>query len=187
LPEQYARHARTVQGLQKASDIDAFVKSQLDRIRQRIRSGEDLEQELFFSNYRFAPVRSTGGLPKQGAARFPGCAYCHEVKNQNASVVVTPPSIPDRWLAHADFNHARHSMVQCATCHAVKNSSSTADIMIPGKASCIQCHSPKGGISQECLTCHRFHHQPDEMITGEPGERMKSSRELIIEGTVRGR
>jgi len=31
------------------------------------------------------------------------------------------------------------------------------DVLMPGIASCVTCHSPKGKVVAECLTCHSYH------------------------------
>ena len=97
-------------------------------------------------------------MDEQGRARFPGCAYCHEVKAvANGAPAVTKPVIIDRWLTRGSFNHAKHLLIDCAKCHEVLHSTQTADVLLPSKATCVECHSPKGGVANGCSTCHSYH------------------------------
>jgi hypothetical protein len=41
----------------------------------------------------------------------------------------------------------------------VFESERTADINLPGIKSCVECHSPKGGIAHACSTCHVYHRE----------------------------
>ena len=92
-------------------------------------------------------------------ARFAGCAYCHEVKPGGADGLpqFTPVITPDRWLVRGEFQHDKHAIVACTECHAAARSHSTADILLPTKASCATCHSPSGGVAHTCSTCHTYH------------------------------
>jgi hypothetical protein len=65
--------------------------------------------------------------------------------------------MPERWLAQAKFNHAKHASIACAQCHDAVHSRDTADILLPAKETCATCHSPRGGVVDTCATCHTFH------------------------------
>jgi len=162
LPTQYAAYATEKKGLTDPSQISAFVNEHMQGIRERIRAGADLEQEVFYADKRTINVPNTPASVPKERALFPGCAYCHEVKPPTAAAstpVVTVPVIPDRWLVHARFNHAAHlSTMRCEDCHGqALHSTLTSDILLPDKASCVTCHSPKGGVVSTCTTCHDYH------------------------------
>ena len=70
---------------------------------------------------------------------------------------ITPVVTPDRWLIRGEFHHAKHAIVACTECHSASASRQTADILLPTKQSCAECHSPAGGVSQNCATCHSYH------------------------------
>jgi hypothetical protein len=128
------------------------------QIRGRYGSGEELERRIFFSDARTGPVIQIAGTDTFGAARFPGCAYCHEVTPSESSVpVVSRPFIPDRWLIRGQFDHSKHFKIACAQCHDAAHSRDTADVLLPTKQSCVECHSPKGGVVSSCSTCHSYH------------------------------
>jgi hypothetical protein len=150
---QYADLARKT-GVTENRAVDKFVQSQMQTLRQEFRSGEELERQVFFSNATKSPT---------GRSLYPGCAYCHEVKPRGELVpAITPPQIFERWLVHGKFDHSKHSQTACASCHDAGESKRTEDILLPKKSSCVVCHSPKGGVRNDCATCHGFHSRPPD-------------------------
>jgi hypothetical protein len=177
---QYATLAQQ-KGFTKPGDIRAFVSRQLFQIKDQVRSGEEFEKQILFTAN---PYKSQPGTK----AYFPGCAYCHEVKkspNGDASPIITKPVMADRWLNHGRFTHSKHTGIACNDCHHASASTDTADILMPSKESCAQCHRASkgvttaletsgdstktpdqlavekqrrdGGVASECLVCHTFH------------------------------
>jgi hypothetical protein len=155
LPKQYLDLAVK----ENAANANGFVQQKLADLRTRFGNGEELEKRIFLSTATFGPEAQIGTLSGSTRAVFPGCAYCHEVKTSAAgSPQITPPVLPERWLAQAKFSHARHANVSCAQCHDAVHSRDTADILLPPKESCVQCHSPRGGVADTCAECHTYHH-----------------------------
>ncbi|MBI5801474.1 MAG: hypothetical protein HZA92_12250 [Verrucomicrobia bacterium] len=159
LPTQYADLARRT-GMTAQADTEKFVTEQMRQLRERVFSGENLEQQLFFSSdpsKQLAVGAAPGNIPPR--ARFAGCAYCHDVKPGGADGLpqIVPVTTPDRWLIRGEFNHAKHNIVSCTQCHAAQSSHRTEDILLPTKKSCTECHSSQGGVSQSCSTCHSYH------------------------------
>jgi hypothetical protein len=151
LPKQYADLAKN------SPDEIGFVQQKLAGLRTLFGSGEDLERRVFFSTATFGPEAQIGTLSGGTRALFPGCAYCHAVKTASGSPKITQPVIMERWLAQAKFNHAKHANLACAECHDAVHSRDTADILLPAKATCVVCHSPRGGVADTCATCHTYH------------------------------
>jgi hypothetical protein len=148
LPTHYAELARREAGRTPA-DVDTFVTQQMQRLHANFTDGTNLEARVFLNNRRH-------GLT--GPEKFEGCATCHEVKLSAASIPeITRPSLPDRWMVRARFDHSKHASVACVKCHAAGESKDTADVIMPGKAACIECHSPKGKVSSNCSVCHSYH------------------------------
>ena len=161
LPAQYADHGAHQLGLRDKDALSRYVAEQMLRLREQTRTGELLEEQVFFSDLRQSPAAAIAGQEGAGRAKFAGCATCHEVTARGSDVpLVTPPVIPDRWMNHAKFNHAKHTAMACADCHAAAKSSLTSDIIMPSQQSCTACHSPKGGVSDSCTTCHSYHNPP---------------------------
>lgn len=158
LPEQYAEFGAKQKGITGETELQQFVQAQMTQLREHYGSGEELERRVFFSDARSGPVTQVAGGNAEGAAHFPGCAYCHEVKpSENSAPIVTVPVIPDRWLIRGQFDHSKHFKIACAQCHDAVHSRETADVILPSKVTCVECHSPKGGVASSCSTCHMYH------------------------------
>jgi hypothetical protein len=157
LPNQYAELA-VRKGITEAKQIQIFVNKQMTTLRERVRSGEEFERQIFFTADPYKPQRDQPAT----RASFHGCAFCHEVKpvQQNAAPTITKPVFVDRWMPQARFNHAKHTSVSCAECHHASQSRETSDVLMPPKESCVRCHSPQGKVASECITCHRYHAPP---------------------------
>jgi hypothetical protein len=154
LPKQYTDLA--AKG--NPADVSGFVEKKLAGLRTQFGSGEDLERRIFFSTATLGPEAQIGTLSGSTRAVFPGCAYCHEVKTKASGLpTITKPVMPERWLAQAKFNHAKHANISCAQCHDAVHSNATADILLPPKETCVQCHSPRGGVADSCAECHTYH------------------------------
>ncbi len=157
LSKQYADLAAR----EHPADATAFVQQKLAGLRATVGSGEELERRVFFSSSVAGPEARIGSLSGATRAIFPGCAYCHEVKAAApGNAIITPPVQTERWLGRARFNHAKHTGVECAQCHDARHSQATADILLPGRAACVGCHSPAGGVRDACSECHTYHQPP---------------------------
>ncbi|MBU6408973.1 MAG: hypothetical protein KGR98_01170 [Verrucomicrobia bacterium] len=153
LPAQYARLAKR----EGAADSDAFVQHKLAALRSQFGSGAELERRVFFSTATVGPEEQIGTLSGATRAVFPGCAYCHEVKAGPEGPEVTKPLMRERWLPDAKFSHASHAGIACARCHDAVESRDTADIILPPRETCLECHSPRGGVAHSCVECHNYH------------------------------
>jgi predicted CXXCH cytochrome family protein len=158
LPLQYSQLAAK-RGIQGEAAVTDFVQKQLVALQGDVTTGDQLEEEVFFSGLH-SGLSLRVGHEKDVTTRngLTGCAYCHEVNaSATGTPVVTAPVIPDRWYSRAKFDHARHATLTCASCHAAEQSTKTADILLPPQSNCLQCHSAKGGVVQTCTTCHTYH------------------------------
>jgi hypothetical protein len=153
LPKQYLDLAVRL----NVTDQNDFVQQKLAGLRTQFGSGEELARRIFFSTATFGPEANVGTLIGTTRAIFPGCAYCHEVKAVSGTPHVTPPVQTERWLAQAQFNHAKHAGISCEKCHDAVHSRDTADILLPAREICANCHSPRGGVASACAECHTYH------------------------------
>jgi hypothetical protein len=119
-----------------------------------------------------------------------GCMKCHKT-DLGSDFPTSPPAVahtgirtgqpgqegaPRRWFSHAFFNHETHRELRCAECHAgTETSKSTADLLMPGQAVCLKCHSTPGGVSFACVTCHQFH----DRTALRPGEGRLQIRDVV--------
>jgi hypothetical protein len=101
------------------------------------------------------------------------CGKCHEFDSADPPTVaaVVPVAVPAVWLAHARFNHSSHRSVGCRHCHerafadVANPSESRADVLVPARQTCLECHRPlertaegyRGGARFDCVECHRYH------------------------------
>jgi predicted CXXCH cytochrome family protein len=125
--------------------------------------------------------------PKAAPADRRGCLLCHTFEKPLppgrmtdpkaiSEARLVPPSVPAVWYGKARFDHSAHRGVSCASCHeAVAASRTEADVLLPSKASCAQCHAPYGsgdegpevgGAGSGCTECHRYH--PPDYDGGTP-------------------
>jgi hypothetical protein len=149
LPTHYGELARRQGGL-SGPGVDEFVTQQMVRLRDRFLDGTNLERAVFFTALRQSA---------DGRQKFDGCATCHEVRPDGLfAPTITPPASPDRWMSRAQFDHSKHASLACVKCHDATRSADTADVILPGKAACVECHSPKGGVPSNCSFCHSYHH-----------------------------
>jgi len=124
------------------------------------------EQNVFNMLKLYAPKQFSSYLNN---LKNNGCAYCHEIKESKQGDAipwrVTPLQINKDWFSKAQFNHGAHRTQQCASCHKVEESESSADVAIPDRKSCLQCHSGNKTkhkrIASNCMSCHNFHHAHD--------------------------
>ena len=156
LPRQYADYGRK-QGI-PASRQDGWAGGKLAQLKQTYPTGEALSRQVFLSTAKTGPLMQSGTVNGSARPVFPGCAYCHEVGTDgNGDFQVTPPVLFERWLTHARFDHARHTGLACEKCHDARHSRDTADILLPARETCAECHSPRGGVANTCATCHAYH------------------------------
>jgi hypothetical protein len=106
----------------------------------------------------------TKGRPQQGAsAPEAGSRALHNSSREQltgpALPVVAPARVTPVWLPHAVFDHHAHQMLACASCHPkALSSQETTDVLIPGIATCRECHfrGPHAAESR-CFECHIYH------------------------------
>jgi len=110
-----------------------------------------------------------------------GCKLCHVMvggtpaegngtEGKAPLPTVAKSSIPARWFLHAEFSHESHRLLTCTACHTrTPESRQTADILLPGIASCRDCHEDGGAkhdaASGRCSECHSYHDWTKERPT----------------------
>ncbi len=164
LPAAYADFGARVKGLTGRRELNDFAQQQMRQLHDQFASGEELENRVFFSDARTGPVSKVAGLGALGAARFPGCAYCHQVAEVEGAPGVSKPVIADRWLVRGGFDHSKHFKVDCVRCHDAEHSRETPDVLLPSKATCVKCHGPQGGVASNCSQCHSYHTPRKETV-----------------------
>lgn len=185
LPAQYGDYARLKQGKTSDKDVQNFVAQQVRQLREQFGSGEELERAVFFEKDPYKPQRQTAAATR---ANYAGCALCHDVKpDRNAAPALTKPILVDRWMPQAKFNHAKHQVdpvtqekLDCNKCHRALVSRETSDVLMPAKADCVTCHSPKGKVVSECITCHAYHAPPQVAVTNVHADARGSFKQMLL-------
>lgn len=94
------------------------------------------------------------------------CGECHTVLPPKAGEAAThwtiaPVFVPDRYMPSTLFNHDQHATSTCESCHAARTSDGGPTLLLPGIATCRNCHAGEAGgaqrVASTCISCHRFH------------------------------
>jgi hypothetical protein len=96
------------------------------------------------------------------------CQKCHVNldPHRGAEQRVERAAILRVWFEQARFDHTAHRAMDCRACHVLAESSTShGDVLLPGIATCLKCHSPphhaggqpRGGARHDCAECHRYH------------------------------
>jgi predicted CXXCH cytochrome family protein len=112
------------------------------------------------------------------------CAICHAFTADGSAVVPvaradTPgrcgPAMPrnaalpgvqvdateSRWMDFTTFSHEAHRSKKCEYCHRIENAATSPTGMLPGRATCVECHHREPGGPRQaldaCIQCHRMH------------------------------
>ncbi|WP_293883164.1 cytochrome c3 family protein [Sphingomonas sp.] len=67
---------------------------------------------------------------------------------------------PERFLQKGWFDHDAHKTEKCETCHKAATSTATSPIMLPGIATCRECHggeNSRAAVPSSCAMCHSYH------------------------------
>jgi hypothetical protein len=103
------------------------------------------------------------------------CIECH---TPTPAFEIPEAQIKDRWMTGARFDHTAHQLVACAECHGSAAASKvTADVLLPGVATCQQCHRPgRAAASANCSECHVYH----DWSKAKPVDSKTTIRELLL-------
>jgi hypothetical protein len=97
------------------------------------------------------------------------CGRCHTLRAAEPGLPegvkasrppkLTPTGIKAVWMPHATFDHETHRVLTCTVCHTkAPTSERTADVLLPGVATCRSCHHDGAGSSRSsCVVCHVYH------------------------------
>jgi len=179
LPAQYGNFARLQRKGVSDKEVQNYVAQQIAHLKQQFGSSEQLERAVFFERNPYVP----SAIDPPTRANFAGCAVCHDVNTRaNAELFIAPPILVDRWMPQARFNHAKHTKVDCNECHHAQNSAKTSDVLMPAKADCMKCHSPKAEhkVVSDCVTCHTYHAPAQVSATNVHADAQGSFREMLL-------
>jgi hypothetical protein len=137
----------------------------LDRVRRtpissgRRRPGSYAEGGLYHQNFG-APVRNYIGI-NRALSRDGVCGECHTPTVRGGQPDVMPVNLPMKFFTDGAFDHEAHEQTKCAECHKANASKSSADLLIPGIATCRTCHAgentTRAEVPSSCAMCHAYH------------------------------
>jgi hypothetical protein len=138
-----------------------------------------------------------------------GCRYCHQVEPTAAKREgevpaepravglhgsagaspshvdwkIVPTNIPQRWLAHGEFHHGSHRLLNCSACHVdVEKSKSTGDVLIPSINVCRACHSADPSLWSDALSLK----SSDQDHADSPSRRSEHNAKELLSKTKQG-
>lgn len=102
------------------------------------------------------------------------CVECH---TPSAAREIPKAQIAAQWFQGAKFGHAAHQLVACAECHGqAASSKATADVLLPGMQTCVQCHrSSEPSASVNCTECHAYH----DLSKAKPIDTRRTIKDLL--------
>ncbi len=112
------------------------------------------------------------------------CAECHVIAppiRGNAAWRVTPVFQQSRYMTGGWFDHGPHEQEQCSDCHAAGRSDNAGDLLIPGIATCRDCHGGEGSdsdVPSGCAMCHEYHADPAGGAPWQPDRRRRDANRV---------
>ena len=89
------------------------------------------------------------------------CGECHYPSATAQGPGVMPVNLQTRYLTNGRFEHEDHEQEKCASCHKAATSGSASDLLLPGIATCRECHGgerdAKADVPSGCAMCHSYH------------------------------
>ena len=144
--------------------FQTYIAAHPEELRELRQPDRDLPEKPIPPTYR------TSSAPEWVAERTADaeqllwrktCKQCHTVNGGDgaAPASIAASNITVRFMPHARFDHSAHELLNCVSCHGQAiTSQDSSSLMLPGIATCQQCHRP-GAQSAEsrCFECHTYH------------------------------
>ena len=133
------------------------------------------EQDALFAKPGTTPVpaelpeaaaRSAAASALASSIARASCGECHATAPPAPGAdplawTVLPVRVPASFMKLARFDHSRHTSLPCQSCHAAETSDGGPEALLPGIATCRQCHAGEAGAAQKiaspCVSCHVYH------------------------------
>ncbi len=127
--------------------------------RGRARPGEFAQGRRYYQNFGRPQANYIGitrALSKDGV-----CGECHLPTVTNGQPDVVPVKFRKTFFINGKFDHDDHKQDECSTCHAAETSDAATDLLLPGIATCRECHQGADAVEAEvpssCAMCHSYH------------------------------
>ncbi|WP_034158439.1 cytochrome c3 family protein [Sphingomonas sp. ERG5] len=161
---------------QMMADLRALYRStapprpiQLGGMARR-RPGNYADGQIYNIYFGAAARRPAAGDAAIRAVFSPGgaCFDCHTVKPPGvggaADWTVMPVHQASRYMMKGWFDHKPHRTEACVSCHAAPTSTRSRDLLLPGIATCRNCHGgerSQAKVPSTCASCHSYHAGPE--------------------------
>jgi hypothetical protein len=132
-------------------------------IEGRRRPGDFAVSRPYFAYFGSVNYGRADGAVRAVFSKGGACYDCH--------TILAPPAGSDNWgvqavhqsmryMAKGWFDHNAHKTETCASCHKAGQSSLATDLLLPGIATCRDCHGGEGSradVPSSCAMCHSYH------------------------------
>lgn len=89
------------------------------------------------------------------------CGECHYPPATAQGAGVMPVNLQQRFFTKGRFEHDDHTQEPCASCHKASTSDAASDLLLPGIATCRECHGGEkdaaADVPSGCAMCHSYH------------------------------
>ena len=158
----------------------------------RRRPGQYAEGQVYNAYFRERSVRPTRADDAVRAvfSRGGACYDCHTIfapGRGGSNWRVMPVHQTARYLNHGWFDHRPHEEERCTTCHEATRSGASSDLLIPGIATCRECHGGEGSradVPSSCAMCHEYHSEPAAGSPWRPSGDRRRRRDAVTAITI---
>jgi len=152
--------------------FQAYIAAHPSELRELRNPGRDLPEKPVPADYRvLTPTQWVAEHTAQAEDLLwrKTCKQCHTLNfspeaasapnNPAPLPAIAPSNFTTRYMPDAKFDHSQHRLVSCESCHvATRTSQQTADILLPGIATCRACHNTGTQAAESrCFECHTYH------------------------------
>lgn len=113
---------------------------------------------------QFRPSRANLAI-NEVFSRGGACFDCHGITPPTArgrvDFGIKPVTQTDRYMHKGWFSHEAHNDEDCSSCHSADTSKDARDLLLPGIATCRECHGGEfqtaSDVPSTCAMCHDYH------------------------------
>ncbi|TMM47301.1 cytochrome c3 family protein [Qipengyuania marisflavi] len=148
----------------------------------RRRPGDFARGGRYYQNFG-KPTQNYIGISR-ALSRDGVCGECHLPTTDKGRPSVIPVNLRSDYFINGRFDHEAHEQEECSTCHKADSSDAATDVLLPGIATCRECHlgeaAKQADVPSTCAMCHSYHpkgRKPEDHPDGAPKQVARISRE----------
>ncbi len=147
------------------------------------RAASDYAREV-----RFRPNRAEAAIA-QVFSKGGACFDCHGVVRAGGPVGydILPVHQPVRYMQKGWFDHEAHQEEDCSSCHEAKGSNRATDLLLPGIATCRECHGgefAKVDVPSTCAMCHDYHADDGAPWLSKENDKEKRGKQTVDKSAI---